>query len=334
MGVFRLKATPFREREPTPLASLIPEKRRGNYTIIKEDPKVIPPRPQVVRPMAIGANYFGRPDTPAMRKARMLWRKQQRRVADPPPPPPTSKRQPRPDQRPRLKPGLHNGTVPREYAGRHAVVFATGPSLTEEVVELIRPYHEDGTVVTFGCNDAFRIVPYLDVSYACDPPWMNYAVTNNGWLDHPCEKWTCDRQMAPMFGLNWINGKSGPGLSENQQVINYGGNSGYQVLNLAWLYGCVTFLLVGYNMGKPHGKTHFFGDHPSPMSRGTSFPTFIQAFQTIRGQQAQQIFNCTKESSLPCFQHSNLKEMLELCRSLSLDSGQAKPPWLLEPDPA
>lgn len=330
MGVFRLnQQTPFAPAARTPLLGLQPElppppPPRKNYRIIDESGPTIRPD-QIMKPIPIHAGLV-KIETPEMRKARRQFALQKQRIAKGVAQPLAGKvaQPPRNKNRQRKKPalpeGLYNGEVPRLYTGRNAVVMATGPGLTEEVVELIRPYHRDGSVVTFGCNDAFRIVPYLDVSYACDPPWMENAVKNYGWLDHPSTKWTQDRDAAPKHHLNWIAGTSGPDLSENQQLIHFGGNSGFQILNLALLYGCTKFLLVGYNMSTPGGKRHFFGDHPKPMSRSTSFQSFLQAFSTIKGAHRQAIFNCTPDTTLKHFEQRNLKEMLDSCRTDESDT--------------
>ena len=281
--------------------------------------------------------------TPEMRRARKLHEAQKRLLLDDTPPAPTRnvpqkpRRHARQQARPNLPPELYNGEVPRLYEGRTAVLFATGPSLTEEVVEMIEPFWKDETVVTFGCNDAFRIVPYLDISYACDPPWMKHAVQHYHWLDHPSVKWTQDKGGAQEHKLNWIGGISKPGLSTAQNLIHFGGNSGYQVLNLAVLYGCSRFILVGYNMSQVGGKRHFFGDHPQPMSRATSYPTFIQSFQSIRGPWRERIINCTPESKLEMFVKADLLETLTQCRDAmkrSPDTGPASQQSSSEPDPA
>jgi len=252
-------------------------------------------------------------ETPDQRKSRRRAELDSRHRLPPPAPiplrvnPPVGKR----------RDDGYNMVVPRLYEGRVAVVFATGPSLTEEVVETIRPYHEDGTVVALGCNDAYRIVPYLDVHYACDPPWWEHHVKHEGIMEHSAKKWTQETGVADKYGVNLINGVSSNGLSKQQNLIHFGGNSGYQVLNLALLYGCSRFILCGYNMSVPPGKPqHFFGMHPAPLSRGTSFGTFVNSYTTIQQEIRKLITNCTPESALKMFgKIRDLKEVLEECRA-------------------
>ena len=205
-------------------------------------------------------------------------------------------------------------SVPRLYEGRVAVVFATGPSLTQEVVDTIRPFHEDGTVVAIGCNDAYRAVPYLDVLYACDPQWWDKHVPQ-GVLNHPAVKWTQDGDCAKKYALNYIASDGVSDFSERQDLIHQGGNSGYQVMNLAFLYGVVLEILVGFNMGVPAGmRQHFFGNHPAGLNQSGSYNSFVPAFQTIR-KRRHQVINCTPHSLLDMFTRRDLKEVLDECRS-------------------
>ena len=212
-----------------------------------------------------------------------------------------------------------NGVVPRLYEGRPAVIMATGPSLTEAIVEAVRPYHADGSVVVFGCNDAYRACDFLDVHYACDPPWWDHHVKHADVMDHPAVKWTQDEKSAAAYGVNHIKGESGNGFCKSQSMIFWGQNSGFQVMNLAYLYGVSRMILLGYNMGVPSGRmTHFFGDHPQGMnSKGNSYASFVDAFATIAGADRKMIVNCTHETRLECFQKGDLLRELEACRNQS-----------------
>ena len=61
--------------------------------------------------------------------------------------------------------------IPLQYRNKPAILVTTGPSLTEAVVETIRPYKND--FIIFGCNDSYRLVDYLDLHYACDKAWWD-----------------------------------------------------------------------------------------------------------------------------------------------------------------
>ena len=103
--------------------------------------------------------------------------------------------------------------------------------MTEEVVDLVKPYHDRGEVVCFGCNDTYKIVPYLDEHYACDGKWYKH------WLEDLREKlpnarkWTQEQYIAnDNEDINFAPGtwNDDAGLSLDPTIIHYGANSGFQ----------------------------------------------------------------------------------------------------------
>jgi hypothetical protein len=276
--------------------------------------------------------------TPDQRKQEQAQARAEARARRGAPLPPTRHQNPHATKHPsKYKPkkigeNVYGGNVPREFEGRYGIVMATGPGLTPDVIEMIRPYHEDGTVVALGCNDAYRACDYLDVMYACDPPWWDIHVWERDLADHPAVKWTQDYRVVQKYGINHIKGVSANGFSDHQNLIHFGGNSGYQVLNLALLYGCKEVALCGYNMGMPPGQgQHFFGMHPKPLNQSNSFGSFISAFNTIGPAHRKRIVNCTPQSKLTAFEKRPLKEVLDQWKSL-VSSG-AEPPSSSAPDP-
>lgn len=194
--------------------------------------------------------------------------------------------------------------VPKKYVGRTGVLLATGPSLCEADIEFLRPLHARGDIVMFGLNDSYRICDFLDVFYACDPKWWD---CNPDVLKHPCkEKWTQDTKYATKHkdkGILLVSGGSGKGLSVTPHHINYGSNSGFQLLNLALHYGIAKFILLGYNMDVPKGKQqHFFGKHPKPLNQGNNYKGFVGAYKGIDPEHKKMIINCTYPTGLPFVQ--------------------------------
>ena len=144
--------------------------------------------------------------------------------------------------------------VPDSFAGMRGVLLATGPSLTREQVEYIRPLHEAGDIAVFGLNDAYRWCDFLDVFYFCDPRWLT---ANSDALDYSHgEIWTQDANLRTQHAgkIKRVAGTSGNGICKQANHIHFGGNSGFQLLNLAWHFGIRDFYLLGYNMDVPPGK--------------------------------------------------------------------------------
>lgn len=205
----------------------------------------------------------------------------------------------------------YKGTVPNLFEGETAVLFATGPSLTTEQVEAVWPFVLSGKVRAFGCNDAYRIVPYLDVHYACDPQWWDVHVQKGWILDYVCSsKWTQDKNTAQRYSLSWVLGSGNAGLhTESRDHIHFGGNSGFQLLNVAYHYGIRHFILLGYDM-RSNVKTHFFGDHPKGLHRGSGYQTFLQRFDTVQPAIRRMVVNCTPGSALQSFEKRGLHDVL------------------------
>ena len=198
------------------------------------------------------------------------------------------------------------------YKGKTAILYASGPSLTEEVVNLIEPVKDN--YVHFGCNDTYRIVPFLDHHYANDKDWFDV------WLDHLLEncnahKWTGVydlKHLHPEIDYYPAKWKQKHGLSLDRNMLYFGSNSGFAQLNLAYHTGIRKFILVGYDMGAQNGKKHFFGDHPEPLVQNSDYATFIIQYAHIQRNIKQNIIVATGPSRLPKdFNRQPLEDILE-----------------------
>lgn len=199
--------------------------------------------------------------------------------------------------------------IEQKYKNKTFILCATGPSLTKEVVETIRPYKDK--FVIFGINDSYKIIDFLDEHYACDNKWW---VTWGPDFRQKCpdlSSWTQDKKSSKQFNLNWTAGKHEKAFSLDSNLIHYGSNSGYQALNIAFLMGGKKFILVGYNMQKVGNKKHFFGDHPKPLNSNSPYASFAKNFDTIQPEIKQLVINCTPNSALTCFEKADLLETLE-----------------------
>ena len=199
--------------------------------------------------------------------------------------------------------------VEQKFKNKKAILMASGPSLTEKVIETVRP-HKDRFVI-FGCNDVYKVVDYLDIHYACDTGWWD------NWGEHfkatrpNLESWTQCKSSSKKFEINYINGVYKDGLSIKSNLIHYGSNSGFQQLNLAFLMGCSSFMLLGYNMQKVDNVSHFFGDHPPQLKRNSPYNKFVHSFTTIQKPVKDRIINCTENSALTFLTYTDLDEYLK-----------------------
>jgi hypothetical protein len=220
--------------------------------------------------------------------------------------------------------------VPPRFAGTPAVILASGPSLSREDIEYIRPLHALGKICVLGLNDTYKLCDFIDVLYFCDPRWLD---SNLDLLDYTAgELWTQDANVRKKYDgrIKRCQGSSGNGLSKQPNHIHFGGNSGFQLLNLAWHFGIREMYLLGYNMGEanPGQRQHFFGPHPKPLNQSNSYKGFVGSFRNINGADKKMITNCTFPSALKgVFETKSLKEALphnEEVRHIPLEESARK----------
>ena len=196
------------------------------------------------------------------------------------------------------------------------VVAATGPSLTADVAARVRRARwPEGKCRVVAINDAYRLLPYADILYACDERWWRAHIeeierTFHGerWTTHEEKSETNNKRGIPDgWKVRAVAGASQPGFSTNGAVVHYGSNSGFQAINLALLKGATRVILVGFDM---KGRGHFFGDHPEPLHNRTSYAEFVPEFRAAARRCRTPIFNATPGSGLDCWPRVTLEEAL------------------------
>lgn len=202
--------------------------------------------------------------------------------------------------------------VTRRWQGETVFIVASGPSLTPQVVETLKGIKAGARVICV--NDAYKLVPFADVLYACDASWWNY---HNGCPDFVGEKWSSHEKrgsnnkqsVAEKYGLNLVLGRTGDMFGTDHSIF-YGGNSGFQAVNLAILFGAARLPLVAFDMRDVKGKSHFFGDHKKPLRVGKCYQTWIDRFNRAakRLPSGVTIVNTTPGSALKCFPFERLEE--------------------------
>lgn len=197
----------------------------------------------------------------------------------------------------------------RKFHNQQTVaIAASGQSLVKGDCDLVR---ELGIPLA-GVNNTYQLTD-LDLLYSCDKRWWDQYRP----FHLSCPKWTCDKDAAETYNLNYIESLDNSGLSLNMGQIHQGGNSGYQLLNLICHYKPKVILLLGYDM---KGK-HFHGSHP-PIGKLTNpndftFNRWIRSFETTLTDLITKrilVINCNPESALKCYPQMTLLRALELYR--------------------
>ena len=187
------------------------------------------------------------------------------------------------------------------WAGKTAVVIASGPSLTAEDVYLVAAYRALHPCVVLVTNTSFRAAPWADVLFFHDWRW---------WEVHQAEV-----------------KRSFPGLkvtiaaSRDPAVISLAGlafdaylNAGGGAISLALLGGCQRVICLGLDAQVgPQGQTHWHGSHPKPCGDAVSLPIWAEKFADLaRVAQARgvPVLNASRTTALDCFPRVTLEEVL------------------------
>jgi hypothetical protein len=194
--------------------------------------------------------------------------------------------------------------VPRWY-GQTVVCAASGPSLTAADLTAVQ-----GKARVIVVNATFRLAPWADALYGADETfWKQYLpeIRSSGFAG---ELWTCSARGARELGLSFIKANAGRGYSVMPGQITTGGNSGYQALHLAALWGARRVILLGYDMQRTGGREHWHGKHEGGLRNGRNFGFWVRRFQPLaRDLRARrvEVINCTRETALNCFARRDLE---------------------------
>ncbi|KKM79905.1 hypothetical protein LCGC14_1345220 [marine sediment metagenome] len=219
------------------------------------------------------------------------------------------------------------------YKGETAVLIATGPSLSDEQLDIVKEQHEAGNcrVITF--NNVYERAPYTDLHLSCDAPWWRWYYPRSPALqDLPCPKYTWFPDLAKKFKIDYIRGEIKPGLSRDPGVVRINHGSSPMCINLAVHYGFKKLLLIGHDMKfapdynaarRNPGSTprHYFGEYPGPLQHWPSVKVGLSKPGVIDGmietyaamvpdlkEIGMEIVNCTPGSALTVFPMSTLEK--------------------------
>jgi hypothetical protein len=140
--------------------------------------------------------------------------------------------------------------------------------------------------------------------YACDAKWWEMHHEN---ISFNGEKWTQDIHARRKYLLNWVLGRSKPGLGRD--CVHFGGNSGYQAINLAYLWGAKRIVLLGFDCKPVNGKDHWFGQHPRGLNQVQPYQLWLNNFVQISKDlesEGIEVINCSMLSALQCFKKAEI----------------------------
>ncbi len=195
--------------------------------------------------------------------------------------------------------------VPRIYDQDDAGVvycIAPGPSLTyHDLRHIYELPPAVATVITI--NDAYRPFPHAQIRFAGDGYWWQ-ARTDAYAPDKYGGRCYCLEYGAPER-VQRLDYRSDVVLSENPAVLATGGHSGYAGINMAYLMGAKTIVLVGYDMqpaqsGPCAGQHHFGGDEPNQrhLRYHLWIPRYKPLFDSLQIRGVA-LINATRQTAIP-----------------------------------
>ena len=206
-----------------------------------------------------------------------------------------------------------------------AIIAGTGPSLTPQAIEQIKR----SSLPIYGCNNTYQALR-ITALLACNIEWWDHYYPRDPQLRlGSFGKWTWDKPTADKYGIAYIRGEWGAGLSTDPEVIHYGHSSGYQLINLALHHGVTEFVLIGYDLRYPPGykgteqvaggDRHYFGEYPPQLQHWTKYNIgaggelngLLECYRTIKPEQyGIRIIKCSPSSALDFFENGRLEEWI------------------------
>lgn len=199
------------------------------------------------------------------------------------------------------------------WAGRTAVVIATGPSLYREQLDAIRR----ADVCTIAINDAGIAdrwpcsAPWADVLYFADIEWARFyrpkfeglRVGTNG-ADGPL----CVREGLADLAVTMEYGA--PKFWSDRAV--HGGHAGYQALQLAIGWGAKRVVLVGYDCKAAGARTNFFGTKDPAVHKDSPYSKWVEGYRTLAAHipAGVEVLNATPGSAIDAFERTTLEAAL------------------------
>ncbi len=200
-----------------------------------------------------------------------------------------------------MKPVRSTTSVEKLWPGETFVCLGTGPSLTQQDVNLCR-----GKARVIAVNDAHTIAPWADVMYAADE---SYWRKQQGAPTFGGLKYAIEPQRIAWPGVQTLRNTGTHGLELQATGLRTGLNSGFQAIGLAVHLGAASIVLLGYDMG----GGHFFDSKP-PVSTA-KFAGWIKAFRTLvqpLRDLSVRVVNCSRSTSLDAFPRVALEDMFHV----------------------
>lgn len=183
-----------------------------------------------------------------------------------------------------------------------AICIASGPSLTRDDVDFCK-----GKGKIYAVKEAHILAPWADVLYCADDDWID---NKKGVPDFAGEKWSVNDRAKSRWGWNHVFGTSSIDWGDDISCIAYGGNSGFQAINLAVVQGASKVILLGYDYGFTRRKHFYDGTAHDRVSRFSNYPDWLTRIDRAAKLIPVPVINCSSASAIKCFPRMSIREAL------------------------
>lgn len=195
-----------------------------------------------------------------------------------------------------------------DWSREICIIVASGPSAS--CVDIKQAIGKARFVVI---NSSWRLAPWADYLFAADYKWWernNGCMSFQGWKistdRHACEvqEWNIHRLVALLADDR---------LQTDGNVVGWGGNSGFQALNMVVLFGCRRIILVGFDATIKFGlhwhESHPVGQNPTPNKTLRWRRSLDWAFPVLT-RIGVEVINCSEKSKLKKYPKMSFEDAL------------------------
>lgn len=216
-------------------------------------------------------------------------------------------------------PSASTWCVPREWTGQTAFLVGGGPSLLGFHPEALLGR---GRVIVINKSvlpgEGWPGIPWADVMYFCDRSfWAAHGPAVRGF--YRGSRIVSLANLPDNPEVLRLSRKARLGLSSDPRQLCHGASSGYQAINLAYLFGASRIVLLGYDLALgAGGKTHLhdgYGRYTASLAH-TLDKVHRPQFESLKAPLAAagvEVVNASPESALLTWPRISIADALALC---------------------
>lgn len=190
--------------------------------------------------------------------------------------------------------------VEREMEGEEVYIVGGGPSIKNLRKEVLK-----GKRIIVA-NNSYRLFP--DAYFLFFMDYHEWYVHHKKELSESFKGRlvSTNHKTKELPEVLHLESNGNKGLSRNPGSITNGNNSGMGAVNLAFLLGAKTIVLIGFDMRLVNNEHNFHKDHfrPSPVPIDIYETSFLPNFSTMAEElkkEEVEVWNATPESALKAF---------------------------------